>query len=183
MTSSFSLALHALVYLHRHGGPVSSKVLSEKICTNPARVRQVAGRLREAGLLEPHEGHAGGYAFTGCASTLPLGQNARAVAARFVFSSWRAGGPAAEWIPFPAEAVSGNSFTLPNAIPTRRGYQFLGWNSNPDGSGDWYQPEDVIERIMADLTLYAQWTAAPPPPCRPSCGWFWYGCGFPGLTC
>ena len=94
-----------------------------------------------------------------------------------------AGGPAAEWIPFPAEAVSGNSFTLPNAIPTRRGYQFLGWNSKPDGSGDWYQPEDVIERIMADLTLYAQWTAAPPPPCRPSCGWFWYGCGFPGLTC
>lgn len=96
MTSSFSLALHALVYLHRHGGPVSSKVLSERICTNPARVRQVAGRLREAGLLEPHEGHAGGYAFTGCASTLTLGQIARAVDARFVFSSWRAGGTAAD---------------------------------------------------------------------------------------
>ncbi len=92
MTGSFSLALHALVYLHRQGGPVSSKVLAERICTNPARVRRVAGQLRAAGLLATREGHAGGYAFSGDAGTITLGQIARAVDARFVASSWRSGG-------------------------------------------------------------------------------------------
>ena len=92
MTSSFSLALHALVYLHRQGSPVSSKVLAERICTNPARIRRVAGQLRAAGLLATREGHAGGYAFSGDAGAVTLGQIARAVDARFVASTWRAGG-------------------------------------------------------------------------------------------
>ena len=91
MTSRFALALHALVYLHRQG-PVSSRVLAEKICTNPARVRQVAGPLCKAGLLETREGHAGGYAFTGDAGAVTLAQIARAVDANFITSSWRLGG-------------------------------------------------------------------------------------------
>ena len=92
MTSRFALALHALVYLHRRGGPVSSSVLAQRICTNPARIRQVAGQLREAGLLETREGRAGGYVFAGDAGTLTLEQIAQAVDARFVASSWRSGG-------------------------------------------------------------------------------------------
>jgi uncharacterized repeat protein (TIGR02543 family) len=47
--------------------------------------------------------------------------------------------------------------TLP--LPTRRGYTFNRWNSNPDGSGDTYY--DTTRYILgADLTLYAQWTSS-----------------------
>ena len=42
MDSSFNLAVHALVCLSHSGRSLSSEVLAENICTNPARVRRVS---------------------------------------------------------------------------------------------------------------------------------------------
>lgn len=41
------------------GDMVSSEVLAENICTNPARVRKVMAQLKRAGLVETHEGAVG----------------------------------------------------------------------------------------------------------------------------
>ena len=51
MTSEFGIAVHAMVFLHHKGDMVSSEVLAENICTNPARVRKVMARLKRAGLV------------------------------------------------------------------------------------------------------------------------------------
>ena len=42
---------------------------------------------------------------------------------------------------------------------TRDGYEFLGWNTKPDGTGTAYTPDAVYgsENGENDLTLYAQW--------------------------
>ena len=66
MTSEFGIAVHAMVFLHHKGDMVSSEVLAENICTNPARVRKVLAQLKRAGLVETHEGAVGGYRFEGC---------------------------------------------------------------------------------------------------------------------
>ena len=47
--------------------------------------------------------------------------------------------------------------TLNPNVFTRTGYDFLGWNTAPDGSGDSYQNGDMIT-IYSNTTLYAQWT-------------------------
>ena len=67
MTSEFGIAVHAMVFLHHKGDMVSSEVLAENICTNPARVRKVMAQLKRAGLVETHEGAVGGYRFAGSA--------------------------------------------------------------------------------------------------------------------
>ena len=41
-------------------------------------------------------------------------------------------------------------------VPTKEGYDFLGWNTKSDGSGTDYHSESVIE-LTDDITLYAQW--------------------------
>ncbi len=48
-----------------------------------------------------------------------------------------------------SQAIAANAFT-------RSGYNFIGWNSNADGSGTSYSDKQVIS-IANDLTLYAQW--------------------------
>lgn len=40
--------------------------------------------------------------------------------------------------------------------PTRTGYNFLGWNTAPDGSGSWYYNNAGLT-LSQDTTLYAQW--------------------------
>ena len=62
MTSEFGIAVHAMVFLHHKGDMVSSEVLAENICTNPARVRKVMAQLK---------GGAGGNARGRCGG-LPL---------------------------------------------------------------------------------------------------------------
>ena len=49
MNSDFSLALHALVLLHRRGGVQSSEAMAQNICTNPVRVRRVLAKLKKTG--------------------------------------------------------------------------------------------------------------------------------------
>ena len=51
-----------------------------------------------------------------------------------------------------AEAAVKDSGTL-----VRSGWTFKGWNTRPDGTGDWVYPGDLID-IAGDVTLYAQWT-------------------------
>lgn len=46
--------------------------------------------------------------------------------------------------------------TLATAIPTRQFYTFIEWNTQPDGSGTSYNPEQVYS-TNANLILYAQW--------------------------
>ena len=40
------------------------------------------------------------------------------------------------------------------------GADFIGWNTQPDGSGTQYQPGDIIE-VTENITLYAQWSLHP----------------------
>lgn len=48
------------------------------------------------------------------------------------------------------------SLTLQYGEPTRSGYVFTGWNTQPDGTGTAYQPSDTYT-ANAPLTLYAMW--------------------------
>ena len=60
MTGAFSLAVHALVYLNHKATTLSSEMLAENICTNPARIRKVMSQLKRAGLISTKEGIDGG---------------------------------------------------------------------------------------------------------------------------
>ena len=46
---------------------------------------------------------------------------------------------------------------------TNSGYEFTGWNTRADGTGTWYQPDDVVLDLVQPgetITLYAQWRAS-----------------------
>ena len=51
----------------------------------------------------------------------------------------------------------GDDVTVADNTFTNLGYVFTEWNTEADGSGDSYAPNDVIEDIDDDLDLYAQW--------------------------
>lgn len=57
----------------------------------------------------------------------------------------------------------GKSLTLSSATPSRENYNFLGWNTEADGSGTSYAPGSTYTGNAA-LTLYAQWEVAYTPP-------------------
>ena len=54
------------------------------------------------------------------------------------------------------EKIAGvvNHFNLPDVEPTRSNYEFIGWNTKPDGSGDTFTAETDVKESM---TVYAQW--------------------------
>lgn len=80
------------------------------------------------------------------------------------------------WLVFNAN-IKGATFTGPQLIyndfvterpenPTKKGYLFDGWNTEPDGSGTWwYKSDGSVDRfggtITEDTTLYAIWKGAP----------------------
>lgn len=72
------------------------------------------------------------------------------------------GGTPAENIPLPHPVREGEGATLSEERPTREGYVFAAWNTDPSGSGTTYQPGDTIANVTADISLYAQWEAVPP---------------------
>ena len=41
------------------------------------------------------------------------------------------------------------------------GYSFIGWNTEPDGSGEWYSAEKEISEPIGAIELYAQWIETP----------------------
>lgn len=91
MTSDFCVAVHALVYLNHKAMVQSSDELAENICTNPARVRKVMGKLKKAGLLKTREGSEGGYLFTADAKEVSLADIAGVLDIRFVDTAWKSG--------------------------------------------------------------------------------------------
>ena len=91
MDGIFSLGVHALVFLNHKKESVSSEVLAENICTNPARVRKVMAKLKKAGIVETKEGISGGYRFIEDAQTLSLDRLAEALEVRFIDVAWRSG--------------------------------------------------------------------------------------------
>lgn len=59
--------------------------------------------------------------------------------------------------------ISGSTVTVLDNEFTREGYEFSSWNTKSDGSGDHYDPDDDENdefNIIANTTLYAQWTRA-----------------------
>lgn len=48
------------------------------------------------------------------------------------------------------------AFTLPTCTFSRNGYEFIGWNTQPDGTGEKYEAGDTIS-LSANTTIYAQW--------------------------
>ncbi|MCR5361315.1 MAG: InlB B-repeat-containing protein [Bacteroidales bacterium] len=54
------------------------------------------------------------------------------------------------------QAKSEQSITLATAVPSRTGYNFLGWNTLANGNGTSYTPGATFS-TNADVTLYAQW--------------------------
>lgn len=53
--------------------------------------------------------------------------------------------------------IPGETVTVPNQLPTRDNYTFVGWNALPDGTGASYKPGDSFTAPESNLTLYAQW--------------------------
>ena len=57
----------------------------------------------------------------------------------------------------PQKAVEKTDVTLPENKFTLANYGFGGWNTKKDGTGTAYADKGKIEKISADITLYAQW--------------------------
>ena len=91
MTSEFTIAVHALVFLNHKGTFQSSEELAENICTNPARIRKVMSKLKKAGMIETKEGVVGGYHFAGTAEETTLYMVAEAMEFAFVSTGWKSG--------------------------------------------------------------------------------------------
>ena len=51
-------------------------------------------------------------------------------------------------------AGSANHFDLPTTEPTRSGYDFMGWNTKADGTGDAFT---ATTDVTDNMTVYAQW--------------------------
>jgi len=56
-----SAALHALLHLAEHHGPMTSEALAASLRTNPVVVRQTMAGLRGAGIVRSVRGHGGGW--------------------------------------------------------------------------------------------------------------------------
>lgn len=66
-------------------------------------------------------------------------------------------------IPAKEEKTHGEDYTISSSIPTRTGYNFVSWNTKPDGSGIDCYPNGTYN-VDADLTLYAKWKEIIPDP-------------------
>ena len=91
MTSEFSIAVHALVFLDHKKTTVSSEVLSDNVCTNPARIRKIMAMLKKADIVMTKEGIDGGYFFHRNASEVTLEDVCRAVNMKIVCAGWKSG--------------------------------------------------------------------------------------------
>ena len=56
MSSEFTIAVHAMIWLNRQGGTLDSETLAEKVGTNPVRIRKVMAKMRK----KRAGGHQGG---------------------------------------------------------------------------------------------------------------------------
>ncbi len=91
MKSDFIVAVHALVYLSHRGCITSSEELAANICTNPARVRKIMGKLKKMGIITTREGHVGGYCPCEGLEKVTLYDIAKGMGTVFVDTKWRSG--------------------------------------------------------------------------------------------
>lgn len=68
------------------------------------------------------------------------------------------GGAAAYNMPDDIAIPDGDDAHISPQIPTREGFAFVVWNTDPSGSGAAYAPRDVVSEVKADIDLYAQWS-------------------------
>ena len=61
----------------------------------------------------------------------------------------------------PAAQTGSGTVRLSGAVPTKEGYEFLGWAESADASSAQYQPGASVN-LMADLTLFAVWKQRQP---------------------
>lgn len=81
-SSRFALGVHVLVALTLRGEVVASDELAASVNTNPAFLRQLISRLREAGLVASKLGTGGGSLLARPAETITLDEIYRATEAR-----------------------------------------------------------------------------------------------------
>ena len=93
MTSEFTIAVHALVFLSHKGTYYSSEGLADNVCGNAARIRKVMAKLKKADLIKTKEGADGGYFFHREAREVDLQMIADALDTPFVAASWKSGDP------------------------------------------------------------------------------------------
>lgn len=93
MTSEFTIAVHALVFLNHKATVYSSEGLAENVCTNAARIRKVMAKLKKADLVKTKEGVEGGYLFHRDSGEINLAMVAEALDTPFVTVSWKSGNP------------------------------------------------------------------------------------------
>lgn len=91
MKAEFSVAVHGLVYLWHKNEIISSEQLANNICTNPARVRKVMSKLRQAELVMSKEGKGSGYHCIPEGDKINLCQILDALDERIVDSTWKSG--------------------------------------------------------------------------------------------
>lgn len=91
MTSEFTVAVHAIVFLNHKKTILASDVLADNVCTNPARIRKVMAKLKKAGLVVTKEGIDGGYYFNQDPNSVNLQQICEALDTKIVSSGWRSG--------------------------------------------------------------------------------------------
>ncbi len=74
-SSRLSLALHALVHLHKQPDEaITSSTLAQCLLTNPVVVRRALGELRDAGIVGATKGHDGGWRLLRPAGEITLRQ-------------------------------------------------------------------------------------------------------------
>lgn len=93
MTSEFTVAVHALVYLDHKNTTLSSEALAENVCTNPARIRKVMACMKKNGFVHTKEGMNGGYQMAVPAAEITLADISGALHADMVKASWHSGDP------------------------------------------------------------------------------------------
>lgn len=93
MTSEFTIGVHALVYLSHKNETLSSELLAENICTNPARVRKVMSKLKRKGLVDTREGIRGGYHIGRPSKEISLKEVNDALQEPLIKASWKSGDP------------------------------------------------------------------------------------------
>lgn len=93
MTSEFTIAVHALVFLNHKATVYSSEGLAANVCTNAARIRKVMAKLKKADLVKTKEGVDGGYLFHRDSEEINLAMVAQALDTPFVTVSWKSGNP------------------------------------------------------------------------------------------
>ena len=60
------------------------------------------------------------------------------------------------------------TFTVSSAIPAREGYNFLGWNGEPDATTPTVQPGNWVTTPATATRLYAVWQSNTPPTDKPA---------------